>query len=131
MEISDTCPKCGAKKNTFNGQCSWECGSYQTYVPGLNPYWAHMKSAHCECRQELEQTKALWRQAVDDANRCADELRATRSELAQSTNYVANHDTFPTAIWFANGRKVWIELGGHIGVGMADKLALNPLEAPQ
>ena len=119
------CQECGAKRTAFSGQVSWECGSYQTYVPGLNPFWMTNVSEHCKCRQALASTQALWRQAVTDANACADELRDALKKLAQSTNYVADDVEYPHAIWFANGRKVWIETGGHLGVGMADTLSVQ------
>ena len=56
--MREPCSKCGAKRTQFEGQTSWECGSYSTYIPGLNPCWAIMESEHCRCRQELEKTRS-------------------------------------------------------------------------
>ena len=53
--MKEPCPKCGAKRTQFEGQTSWECGSYSMYVPGLNPFWAHAESEHCKCRQRVKQ----------------------------------------------------------------------------
>lgn len=55
--MNGTCPKCGAKRTQFEGQTSWECGSYSMYVPGLNPFWAHAESEHCKCRQQLKRMR--------------------------------------------------------------------------
>lgn len=44
------------------------------------------------------------------------------SKLAQSTNYVADHETFPTCVWFANGRRVSVNAAGVLEIGFGNQL---------
>ena len=64
----EPCPKCGAKRTQFEGQTSWECGSYSMYVPGLNPFWTHAESDHCRCRQRVAKLEAGIREVLPDLN---------------------------------------------------------------
>lgn len=51
--MGNECPVCGAVKHQFYGSWSWQCGSYNDLVPGPEPNWVHVQSAHCRCRVEL------------------------------------------------------------------------------
>lgn len=54
--MSETCPKCGSNKTNFEGQCSWDCGTYQPLIGGSrirNPQSKLIVGAHCKDRQTL------------------------------------------------------------------------------
>lgn len=54
--MSEKCPKCGANRTQFEGQTSWECGSYQSVIGGSHihrPQFKLIEGAHCICRQQL------------------------------------------------------------------------------
>lgn len=54
--MSESCPKCGANRTQFDGQTSWECGSYQSLLGGSHikrPAFKLIESEHCLCRTAL------------------------------------------------------------------------------
>lgn len=83
--MKEPCPKCGAKRTQFEGQTSWECGSYSMYVPGLNPFWAHAESEHCRCRQRVSELEKQMRpdESIADwvINELCDELECDGDEI--------------------------------------------------
>lgn len=85
--MKEPCQKCGAKRTQFEGQTSWECGSYSMYVPGLNPFWAHAESEHCKCRQRLSELENQMRpdESIADwvINELCDELECDGEEIVE------------------------------------------------
>ncbi len=54
--MSESCPKCGSNRTKFEGQTSWECGSYQSLIGGSHiktPAFKLIESDHCLCRTAL------------------------------------------------------------------------------
>lgn len=54
--MSENCPKCEAARTKFEGQTSWECGSYQSLIGGSHirtPQFKLIEGEHCKTRQAL------------------------------------------------------------------------------
>lgn len=58
--MSEPCPKCGANRTLFEGQTSWECGSYRRVLGGPDICTVQVEfteGEHCKTKQALEAAK--------------------------------------------------------------------------
>lgn len=69
----------------------------------------------------FDRTKAaaIIKEVLAAATKRAEEAEA---KLAQSTNYVADDDTYPTCVWFANGRVVSVNAAGVLEIRFGKQL---------
>lgn len=90
----------------------------------------HWKQFRCGTEYEVIEGKTAWiqddeckiaelRTALAAATKRAEEAEA---KLAQSTNYVTDHDTYPTCVWFANGRVVSVNAAGVLQIRFGKQL---------
>ena len=59
--MSENCSACGAKRTMFEGQTSWDCGSYQSLLGGSHiktPQFKLIQSELCKSRVDLATLRA-------------------------------------------------------------------------
>lgn len=116
--MSENCPKCGANRTQFEGQTSWECGSYSMYVPGLNPFWAHSESEHCKCRQQLAALTQRAERLTAACSKSNDEVCQIAGKALGYMWFKEDQKTFPGAT-----EKTGVFVGEHVAETIVSELA--------
>ncbi len=91
--MSESCPKCGSPRTQFEGQTSWECGSYQSLIGGSHiktPAFKLIESEHCLCRTAL----AAANSEVERLRKENAELQARYATLANEASNASLHNAF-------------------------------------
>lgn len=81
----EKCPKCEAGRTKFEGQTSWECGSYQSLIGGSHirtPQFKLIEGEHCKTRQALTARES----ELAEAKRRVAELEAGIAKILPDFN---------------------------------------------
>lgn len=120
--MSENCSACGAKRTMFEGQTSWDCGSYQSLLGGSHiktPQFKLIQSELCKSRVDLATLRAQVAQ-----------LTAERDALAKFKAYThqrMNEIGAPPEVPESEHTKAGCRIGGRFD-WVAAKLAARTTE---